>query len=633
GSDAIAGVLNIILDDEAGHAAFGQWSQYYEDDGDNYQAGVQTGYDFTGGGFAVGSFEWSSADPTSRTRQRPDAIAFQDANPGLDVPDPVQRWGQPELDTYKFALNAELPVAGLGALYAFGVGGFGEGLSDFNWRNPATTGSAFNTSPAFPAFDLSTIYPAGFTPRFGTKYNDLHAVMGVRGGSDVFTYDFSTSVGRNESKFTLDESINASLGPASPTSFYLGALTQREVNVNFDFNWRPQVSFLAEPLNIAFGGERRTERYAIGAGDPASYAVGPGAASGLAPNSNGFPGFSAAQAGDWVQTSYAGYADMEAVLTDWWTFGVALRYEDFSEFGDNFDYRLGTRFEIADNFALRATYSTGFKAPTPAQLNSTSTSQGLDTVTLQIFTRGRLSPNDPIAVALGAKPLAPENSKTATAGLVYAADWGLTASVDLYQIDIDGRFASSPAFAVPVGVPNPLNFTSVSYFTNDFDTRTRGVDVTLGYDRDIGAGRGGLVFAYNYNETEVTDSASGLSTSTTQRTVFEKGLPKHNATATATYALGAFDAMVRGRYYGKWTDFSGNATGDIFQDFGSIVLVDIGLGYRFNDHFGLRAGAENVFNTFPDEATYQANRGLIYSRNAPYDTDGGQYYLRLDIKY
>jgi iron complex outermembrane receptor protein len=382
------------------------------------------------------------------------------------------------------------------------------------------------------------------------------------------------------------------------------------------------------------------ETYEIVAGDPASYAVGPGAAAGLAPNANGFPGFNPQQAGKWDQTSYAGYVDVAAQLTGAWSVDIAGRYEDFSEFGDTLNGKLATRFALSPDFALRASYSTGFRAPTPAQLNSTSTSQGLDTVTLQLFTAGRLSPLNPVAAFLGAKPLEPEESETLTGGLVWRNDSGFSGSIDVYQIDVSKRFSTSTSITVTpairaqlvaMGVSGASAFTSVSWFTNDFDTRTRGVDVVGAYTRQVGPGQLDLTAAYNFNETTVTGGS--LSASATQKRLFEESRPKQNLTGSATYAWGPFEFLGRVRYYGKWTDSTGNATGDIFQEFGAITFFDVAVTYKASEQVSVRVGAENVFDTYPEEAVFQASRGLVYSRNAPYDTNGGQYYVRLDEKF
>jgi iron complex outermembrane receptor protein len=633
GSDAIAGVINIILEDKPGMEAFGQFSQYFEGDGNKYRGGVRGGVALGDRGSIVFTGQYDKSEATSRTRQRPDAIAFQTANPAIKVPNPVQRWGQPDEERIRGSVDARYEAVDAATLYTFLTAQSGEGVTDFNWRNPAGTANVYNPSSAFPGFSFRTLYPAGFTPRFGTEYSDVQVNSGVRGElSDAFRYDLSVGYGRSRIDYNMRESLNASMGPLSPTSFYIGRLEQREFNINADFVYRLPVGG-AEPLNIAFGAERRRESYKVGAGDPASYAIGPGAATGLAPSSNGFPGFSAAAAGTWHQTSYAGYVDLEWRPVEMLTLGAAGRYEDFSAFGDTFNYKLAARIEPVDGIAARATWSTGFRAPTPAQLNSIQTTQGLDTVTLQIFNQGRLSPSDPLAIALNAKPLTPETSKTLTAGLTFQTGIGFSGSIDLYQIDVDDRFSQSRTFAVPISFPNPQRFTSVSYFTNDFETRTRGIDAVLNYARNLGPGRATATLAYNYNNTKVRSGTSAAVPNETQRRVFEERLPQNNGTASVGYEVGGFSMLLRGRYYGAWTDVSGNATGELFQRFGGIALFDVAVAYRFDEHFTLRAGAENVFGTYPDEATNQAVRGLIYSRNAPYDTDGGQYYVRLGVKF
>lgn len=641
GSDAIAGVINIILDDATGFDAFTKYSQYYAGDGAESQIGVRSGWSIGDNGHVVATLEYADSDETSRTRQRPDAIAFQQAHPELNVPNPVQHWGQPGLETYRAAIDATLPFADASEAYVFGTYSQGEGVNDFNWRNPDNTGSAYNPSSAFPGFNLRNLYPTGYTPRFGQEHEDHQLNAGARGSlSEAFRWDVQVSNGYDKIEYFIDNTINPSLGPQSPTSFKPGTLIQDELNVNADFVYRWDVGVLADDINVAFGIERRVETYEIEAGDYASYAVGPGAATGLASGSNGFAGFSPQQAGEWDQESYAFYTDVEVPMTQRWSLGSAIRYEDFSEFGDKVTGRLATRFELTPALGLRASVSTGFRAPTPAQLFSTSVSQGLDTRTLQIFATGRLSPTSPVAQFFGAKPLKPETSETYSAGFTWRLDSGFSGSFDVYQIEVADRFSQSSTFTVTpairqqliaAGVPGATSFTGVSFFTNDFDTRTRGVDLVASYSMPLAGGRLQLTGSYNFNDTEVTSGA--LAASESQRVVFEENIPQHNATAAATYGVGPFKLVGRMRYYGKWTDSSGNTTGDIFQEFAGIALFDAMFGYDVTANVTVALGAENIFDEYPDEATNQANRGLIYSRNAPYDTDGGQYYLRLDTRF
>ena len=285
------------------------------------------------------------------------------------------------------------------------------------------------------------------------------------------------------------DSINASLGSASPTSFDIGTLTQTEFNLNADFVYLASLDLLADDLSFAFGAENRKEEYSIGQGEYASFAVGPLAAEGFPSGSNGFPGFSPDQSGSSDQSSYAAYVDLEAPITDRWTVGAAVRYEDYSEFGSSTTGKLSTRFEVTLGFALRATASSGFRAPTPGQLFSERTYQGLDTTTLNIFTSGRFSPQGAVAELISQRadvnilPLEPEESDNITAGLAWNSDFGMTATVDIYQIDVTNRLSTSSTFVVTdeeraelaaLGVAGAEGITRVNFFQNDFDTRTKG---------------------------------------------------------------------------------------------------------------------------------------------------------------
>lgn len=643
GSDAIAGVINIILDDQPGFALYSQGSQYYYGDGLQLQLGGRAGFALDSGGHFVVTAEYVKANETSRTHQRADAIAFQAAHPSLKVPNPVQRWGNPDLQNVKGAVDFSEPLGSYVEAYGFGTVGAGRGHADINWRNPDTNTSVFKTTTVFPGFDLRTIYPTGFTPDEGIDYLDLQTVAGVRHkAADDFTWDISVSYGLNNSRFFLNNSINASLGPSSPTNFNLGHMIESELDVNADAVYQWKLSFLPDALNIAFGAEHRSETFQIKAGDPASSVVGPGASAGLAPASNGFPGFATTQAGDWTQRSYAGYLDITAPITRAWQLEVALRDEDYNDFGNTFNYKFGTRYELTPEIAIRGSYSTGFKAPTPGQTNSTSTSQGLDTVTLQVYTSGRLSPLNPVAQYFGAQPLKPEDAKTATVGAVWSTDFGLTGSVDVYKTDVTKRFSTSQTFTVTpairnqlvaLGVPGAAAFTSVNFFTNDFNTMTRGVDVVSAYAHELGGGTFRITGAYGYTNTKVTSGTLAAASNYSQRIIYQQGVPQQNVTGTATYDIDRFGFMGRVRYYGPWTDSSGNSTGDIFQHFGGIAFIDVAVTFDFGNGMSLRAGAENVGNFYPEKATFQASRGIEYSRDAPYDTNGGNYYLRYDMKF
>ncbi|MBB5942908.1 MULTISPECIES: TonB-dependent receptor plug domain-containing protein [Xanthomonas] len=633
GSDAIAGVINIILDDRIGTEMGADISRYSAGDGLARTYSLKRGWDLRDGSL-VAFAEHSASDPTDRGVQRADAIAFQAAHPGVAVPDPVQRWGKPEQHSTHLGMNLDVALDDSVNLYGYALFNDGSGVSDFNWRNPDTNASIYKTTPAFPGFDLRRVYPAGFTPRYGSDYRDAQTLGGLKGAfNERFSWDVSAAYGMNRIAYSLGDSINASMGPGSPTAFHLGSLQQREVNLNADFVYALPLAMLQDPVNIAFGAERRNEAYSIGAGDPASYAIGAGARYGLAPNANGAPGFSPQQSGSWDQTSYAAYVDVEAPLTARLSVGGAVRYEDFSSFGSTLNGKLSARMELTSWLALRGAWSNGFRAPTPAQLYSTQITQGLDTVSLQVFNAGRLSPQDPIAVALGAKPLKPEESDSLSLGLAWQAPIGLYGSLDLYRIAVNDRFSTSASFAVPANLPNPMHYTSVNYFTNDFDTTTEGADLVFGYQHALGPGRLGATVAYNYNRTKVDGGNTAVAANPTQRILFEQLLPQHKGSVGLTWDQGPLQGLLRVRYYGAWTDSSGNSTGDIFQRFGAIALLDLSATYALSERLSLRIGADNVLDTYPDKATFQASRGLVYSRNAPYDTDGRNVYAQLRLRF
>jgi iron complex outermembrane recepter protein len=639
GSDAIAGVINIILSDKTGFEGYGQFGRYYAGDGDKTEVGARYGLAIGNGGSLVGAIDYANAEATSRTRQRPDAIAFQAANPTIQVPNPVQRWGQPDREVWRGSLNAVLPLSDAVEAYAFATYSDMHGVTDFNWRNPSTD-TSYRTSPVFPGWSLSQLYPAGFSPKFGQDETNASINGGLRGEAMGWSWDASAGWGRDKVDYFLNNSINASFGPQSPTSFDAGSLIQKEATLNLDASRPLAWSFLARPANLALGLEARKETYEIQAGDRYSWDVGPGAPAGLPSGSNGFPGYAPSQAGSWDQTSYAAYVDLDLPFTDRFGADVAVRHEDFSEFGQTTDGKIAARYELTPNFAIRGAVSTGFRAPTAGQINNTRTSQGLNTTTLLLFTSGRLSPINPISAALGGKPLEPEESKNLSLGFVFRQG-GFTASVDYYRIEVDNRFAVSPNFTVTpalraqlvaAGVPGADSLTTVSYFTNSFDTRTQGVDAVASWRGQLLGGRAGVTAAWNWNDTKVTRSKL-TEVSKLARINLEDGLPQNAANVSFDYARGIFSGMVRARWSGEWTDAQANGTADLIQTFSGKTLVDLSVSAQVTGTIKLTVGAENLFDTYPDEATFQASRGLIYSRNAPYDTDGGLWYARVSAKF
>lgn len=638
GADAIAGVINIITRDSPGLEGFSQYSQYQEGDGQQVRAGLSWGKDISGTQINLTS-EYSHAAATSRSRQRVDAATYQLENPDVLLPDPVQRWGQPEREDFRSFVSLSHPAGISGALYAHGNFNQGTGVSDFNWRHPDSQ-SVYGESGIFSGFTVADIFPHGFTPQFGQDSRDAAILAGYRIDGSQLDIDLSAGVGQNRIDYFLFETVNASMGPASPTSFDAGGLRQTEFNINADL--RHQIAGPAHlPLYLAYGLEHRGEIYTIRAGEPASYIIGPGASDGLTSGSNGFPGYTPLQADDYIQRSSAAYIDIETDVSRNLTIGAAARFETYSEFGDALTGKVSARYELTPSIAVRTTVSTGFRPPTPGQIFGERTSQGVSAVSLDVFTQGRFTAAGPVAQILNQRSdvqihtLEPESSENLSTGLVFSPSPGLLMTLDAYQIDIDDRFTESEIFVLTpaerdhlkaLNVPGGESITEVSFYQNDFSTRTRGIDLVAQYDIDVAKGNLGLKAAYNYNDTQVLN-ASFISDQTRVKR-FEEFLPAHTGILSARYAGQELSIDGRLRIIGPWSDFSDDANTTL-QTFGAIAMFDIGVSWAPSNRWQIRLAAENLFNAYPDEARLQSSKGLIYSRNAPHDTDGGLYSIRL----
>ena len=636
GADAIAGIINIITRDEAGIDIFTQHSQYQDGDGEQYRLGIAWGAEMHRARWRI-TGEYSHAAPTSRARQREDALDWQQEHPEVALRNPVQRWGQPEREDIRSLMNFAYVRGNGGEIYAQGSYNQGAGLSDFNWRHPETA-SLYGPTDAFEGFSLADVYPNGFTPQFGQDYRDGALLSGYRNAGDRLDFDISAGFGRNRIDYFLFDTINASMGPESPTAFNTGGLQQTEYTVNADLR---QSLAWSLPLSLAYGAEYRREIYTIRAGNPASYAIGAGAVDGLTSGSNGFPGYTPLQAGDFDQESHAVYADFESNLTPRLKLGMAARYEDYSGFGEAITGKVSARYALGNGAALRATVSTGFRPPTPGQIFGERTSQGVSALTLDVFTQGRFSPTGPVAAILNARPdvsiapLRPEMSENLSAGIIFSPADKLFLSLDAYQIEIDDRFTLSDIYALtPVerarltalGVPGGESITEVTFFQNDFRTRTQGLDLMAQFSHSVSNGEVSIKASYTYNTIKVLNGS--LQDNPVRLRRFEEFLPAHSAQTTASFDHGPWRLEGRVRLSGAWSDYADDENLSL-QRFGAKAFADIAISYALTDQWRLRIGAENLFNTYPDEAGLQKSKGLIYSRNAPYDTDGGLLYVRL----
>jgi iron complex outermembrane receptor protein len=659
GSDAIAGVINFQLKRaREGVTAIARYGQFYEGDGEDYNLQLNVGLRLGEEGFFNVSGELSSSAKTSRGLQRPDAQALINAG-NTAVPDPAQRWGAPSVDAARLFFNAELPATATATAYAFGNFGQASAESDFFYR-PLNRADVFasvplTNQPGGPRFSFTSRFPGGFAPVFRSNMLDMGLTGGVKGEAfGGLRYDFSAGLAQNEIEFKLDNTVNPSLGPDSPASFRAGELQQREARLNADFVYPVDTGMFAEPLNVAFGAEYRRETFEIKAGEPASYQAGrfasladpdTGRIIGLAVGSSGFPGYTPASAGAFSRSNWAAYLDLETEVVDRLTVGAAARYEDFSDFGSTFNWKLTARYELFDGLALRGSVNTGFRAPTPGQSNISDVATNIDPLTGGLLLIATRPPTDPIAQYYGAKPLKEEESKNFAFGAVLdVAGWVLTA--DYFNIEVKDRIALTSRIPITAADRAALaargtpagDLQSVRFFGNFFDTETEGVDVVLSRSWPLDIGKIGLTAAANYTRSKVTNLRDARAVDRERRIEIGRFNPRWRGNVTGTWESGRWNVLLRANYYGEWVDAVPNATPTALsfdQDFGAEWLVDAEVSYQATETFSIAVGADNLLDAYPDKDRRQAqiNNGIVYPQFSPFGFNGGFWYVRLTGKF
>src|SRR5204863_1359191 len=444
--------------------------------------------------------------------------------------------------------------------------------------------NVFNFGVAHPNFPNAPFYPAGFTPRFYGTTQEFFGTVGYKGvtGGGLH-YDVSGSSAQNSLAEALRSTVNPSLGPLSPGNFYIGKFVQRESNLNIDLNYPLQVAGFASPLSIAGGLEYRDETYQQLLGEPASYAagvygaqplyncVGTSCSPVMVPDpdhpgqfiqqvatvpttSNGYGGIGTGI--DASQISYGGYIDLEADVLKWLTLGIAGRYEDYSSFGNTTLGKVQARAKATDWLAIRATASTGFHAPTPGQGNvetiSTTFLPG-STNNVQI---GTFPVTSPVAQYYGAKAIRPEESTNLAGGVVLTLPEQTLVTVDVYSIVVRHRISLSEQFNVMQSDITKLPDLAavgaggqVQYFTNGFDTRTKGLDLVGTRSFDLFGGRLSSQVAYNYNITSVP-TYDPLVIDIHRIVNIKHYAPNSRVNLNLDYRMGTFEAVVHENYYG-----------------------------------------------------------------------------------
>jgi iron complex outermembrane receptor protein len=666
GSDAIAGVVNFQLKQApSGGQVVLKYGQYYEGDGEDYLAQGNIGLPLGPDGFLNISGEYSRAKPTYRQIQRQNAALLRAAG-NTAVEDPAQPWGDPNSEGARVFANAELPLGEAATAYAFGNYADTDVSATQFWRSPDVTGAfpanrldifasvPLTATPGGARFTFASLYPSGLLPVHHYNVKDASLTGGVRGEIlGGLKYDLSGGYAESKAKHRVTDTVNPSLGPTAPTEYDTGSETQQETQLHADFVYSWENGVFATPLNVAFGAEYRKETFKLGAGEPDSYRAGPfarvfdpdrNAFVGLAVGASAFPGIQPSQAGGWSRNNKAVYLDLEADVIEKLTIGLAGRYEDFSDFGDTFNYKISGRYEISDALALRASYNTGFRAPTPGQSHISARSTSINLTTGALLNIATLPVDSAIAQYYGAAALEPEESKNYSVGAVITLDGGFVFTADYFNIRIDDRIGVTSAIPITAADRAALtargldasDLNSVAFFANAFDTKTQGVDLVASQTWTLDDWRIDLSGALNYTKTTVTKITDARAIDRERSIEIGSYYPKWRGTLTGVVTRGPWSGQARLSYFGKYTDAVPTVTAVAFdQTHGPDWLLDLEVSYDVSETFRVSVGANNILDHYPDKEGLAANinNGQIYTQNSPFGYNGGFWYARLSARF
>lgn len=634
GSDAIAGVVNLRLREASsgGGAAFTIGQRYTTvdtarqerdvEDGLSTSASVWQGFRLGQDGFLTVSAEAVSREPTNRS----------DLDPRVTPNAVTARLGDPEVDQWSIFANAGLPLDGGWELY---------GWAGYQSRD--------SESAAFPRlFDnvnnVVAIYPNGFLPKIAVASEDASAAIGLRGAAGGWDADFNLVYGRNALDFRTEESLNSTYGAASPTSFDSGGLTYDQLVAAIDLTRQYEVGLYA-PLNVAVGLEARRETYQIHAGQPESYNRGPlGGTTTLAGGAQGFVGFQPSNEVDEDRTAVGVYVDVEAPVTEQFTLSGAVRFEDYSDFGNTTTGKIAARYDFTPSFALRGSVSTGFRAPSLQQISYTSTASVIQSGA--VVETGTFPATHPVAAVLGAEPLEAETSTNFSLGAVLRLG-AFDLTVDAYRIDIDDQIVLSEninrSFSPQVAsLLDPLGIQAARFFLNGVDTRTQGVDVVGRYRLSTETqGDWDFTVAANFNDVEVTRVPTSSSVLSPVPTLFgrnrietiQQGTPDTKVAGTADWSYGRWGLTARATYYASVIQPGSTAASDIPT--GDKSVFDFEGRFSPNERVTLALGVENAFDEYPDAtpASLNSNGVLGFPFYSPFGFNGRFVYARLGLNW
>ncbi|RYV01080.1 TonB-dependent receptor [Shewanella sp. OPT22] len=641
GSDAIAGVINIVLKDNAqGGELELTTGQTYEGDGEQVRFGWNQGFDLGGNGFINTSLEVHDKRSTDRSGVYDRAFypTLSDGSPDPreeTVNKDVFEIGDADFRNYAFMLNGEYALSEDASLYAFG------GVSDRK-----TSSGAFFRRPA-DSRNVLEVYPDGFLPKLEPEVLDASLYVGTKFTAAEWDFDISVGHGTNEFEYHVAETINASYGPSSPNEFYAGTLSTRETNISvdasnsFDF-------FNDSELGLAVGVNYRRNAYEIEAGELGSYDRGD--YQGKSGGSQGFTGFTPESEVNESRNNKGVYVQAENQLTDDFNWTAALRYENYSDFGSNTSAKLSARYDLTDSLAFRGSIDSGFRAPSVQQLyyTSISTQFNLNPATglLEPQETGTFNTVSDITHSLGGGDLNPEKSRSVTAGIVFNDHDGFSVTLDAYQIKLEDRIVlsgtvndeTSPEVAAILANTAAEN---ARFFVNGVDTTTKGLELVASQKVETqNFGEFDFSLAYSYKKTEIDSIHLPGVLSGTEDDLFDRrervrmteATPANTGNIGFTHSYGDLTTTVRANYFDSYT--IGYSAGNV--EFGGKWTMDVAAHYQLTDDLSLSAGVQNLFDTYPDERP-EDNRffgNFVYPQaNAPFGFNGGYYYLTAKYKY
>ena len=599
GSDAVAGVVNIILKKNIDFTQVNVNSGVTkEGDGFNIYGDVNHTFTFGEGGFVNATLGLSYQEKTDRAGEPgKDDLFGVDNQWTQDNPDLGMIIGQPEMKKGDLFVNAEYPLNENTTLYGFGGFNMRQGKSFALYRPPYWITDDFGLlTPPGETYD-------GFQPTFETDIQDILFTAGSRFKLGGFNADLSGSYGRNSVDYTIGNTINVSLGANSPTSFDAGAYAFSNIVGNFD------MSRSFGDVSIGFGFEGRQERFEVTAGEEASYVDG-GAQS--------FPGLQPGNALNETRTNIGGYGTLDWDVSEDFLIGGALRYENYSDFGDNFSWKVSSRYKVGEAGVLRASYSTGFRAPSLHQvyLSNVQTLVSGGTISNQ----GTFNNVSPVIKDLGVASLFAETSKNISAGLTVKASNDFTISLDYYNVKVEDRvvFSGEIGGTDDNGNPNATvqqilddnSVTSIKFFINAADTKTEGFDYTMRHKNiDCAAGKLGLNLALNINRTKLEGEVkTPTKLANYKNAIFNRkeqsriisARPNTKLLFGADYKYKKFTAFLNNTYFGEVTwQHATDPNKD--QTFSGKVITDVSFGYEFSDMISFNAQVNNLFDVYPDE--------------------------------